>query len=132
MRLDCERLDCERMTLGISKNAASSRGQQCLFTDEPESPAQLTSPTGQHRRLHARAVYSTGVLPNNPTAGAAAPNQQRRRVARVSPTVFVTLLGHADTVQRLRRGETPEAIVQSWEPELALFREMRARYLLYR
>lgn len=44
----------------------------------------------------------------------------------------ITLLGHANTIGRLRRGETPEGIVPSWEPELALFREMRARYLLYR
>jgi uncharacterized protein YbbC (DUF1343 family) len=44
----------------------------------------------------------------------------------------ITLLGHAETVERLRRGDAPDAIVRSWTPELAAFSKMRARYLLYR
>ena len=45
---------------------------------------------------------------------------------------IITLLGNAQTVERLRRRETPQSIVRSWDPELEAFRRVRAKYLLYR
>ena len=45
---------------------------------------------------------------------------------------IIELLGNAETVGRLERGEDPAAIVASWEADLSAFRAMRARYLLYR
>ncbi len=44
----------------------------------------------------------------------------------------ITLLGNAQTVERLRRRESPEAIVRSWDAQLEAFRRVRAKYLLYR
>jgi uncharacterized protein YbbC (DUF1343 family) len=51
---------------------------------------------------------------------------------RFDVTRTIALLGHTGTVERLRRGETPETILRSWNSELEAFRLMRARYLLYR
>jgi uncharacterized protein YbbC (DUF1343 family) len=45
---------------------------------------------------------------------------------------ILTLLGNAETIERLRRGESPESIVRSWDAQLAAFRQVRAKYLLYR
>ena len=41
------------------------------------------------------------------------------------------LVASADTVARIERGETPEAIAASWEPGLSRFRARRAKWLLY-
>ena len=43
----------------------------------------------------------------------------------------IRLLGSAKTLARLRAGDDPVAIVQGWQAELAAFRKLRARYLLY-
>ena len=51
---------------------------------------------------------------------------------RFDVTRILTLLGNAETVERLRRGESPESIVRSWDPQLENFRRVRAKYLLYR
>lgn len=45
---------------------------------------------------------------------------------------MLTLLGSADTIARLKRGESPEKIIASWAPQLAAFEKIRAKYLLYR
>jgi uncharacterized protein YbbC (DUF1343 family) len=45
---------------------------------------------------------------------------------------MVTLLGSQSTVERLERGEAPKAIVAGWDGDLAKFRAMRAKYLIYR
>jgi uncharacterized protein YbbC (DUF1343 family) len=45
---------------------------------------------------------------------------------------LIALLGSQDTVARLEKGEAPSSIVRSWQPQLAAFRRMRAKYLLYR
>ena len=44
---------------------------------------------------------------------------------------YVRLLANADTLERLRRGESAEAIVRSWAAPLEQFRRARARALLY-
>ena len=44
---------------------------------------------------------------------------------------LISLLANRDTFERLERGETAGAIVDSWEQGLAKFRERRARHLLY-
>ncbi len=42
------------------------------------------------------------------------------------------LLGSQKTVERMERGDAPAEIVAVWAGELEQFREMRAKYLLYR
>ena len=42
------------------------------------------------------------------------------------------LLGSQKTVERMERGDAPAEIVAGWAGELEQFREMRAKYLLYR
>jgi uncharacterized protein YbbC (DUF1343 family) len=45
---------------------------------------------------------------------------------------MITLLGSQSTVERLERGDDPKAIVAGWDSDLAKFRAMRAKYLIYR
>jgi len=45
---------------------------------------------------------------------------------------MITLLGSQSTVERLERGDAPKAIVAGWDSDLAKFRAMRAKYLIYR
>jgi uncharacterized protein YbbC (DUF1343 family) len=45
---------------------------------------------------------------------------------------MITLLGAQSTVECLRRGDAPKAIVAGWDSDLAKFRTMRAKYLIYR
>jgi uncharacterized protein YbbC (DUF1343 family) len=45
---------------------------------------------------------------------------------------LIELLGSKDTVERLKRDELPASILRSWGSQLATFRRMRAKYLLYR
>jgi uncharacterized protein YbbC (DUF1343 family) len=45
---------------------------------------------------------------------------------------MITLLGSQSTVERLGRGDDPKAIVAVWDSDLAKFRAMRAKYLIYR
>jgi hypothetical protein len=44
---------------------------------------------------------------------------------------MVVLLGSQSTVERLERGDDPKGIVAGWAAELAEFRAMRAKYLIY-
>jgi uncharacterized protein YbbC (DUF1343 family) len=52
---------------------------------------------------------------------------QQFDVAKILP-----LLGNAETILRLRRGDAPASIVRSWAAPLEAFRRLRAKYLLYR
>jgi uncharacterized protein YbbC (DUF1343 family) len=42
------------------------------------------------------------------------------------------LLAHADTLERLKRGESADEIARSWQPRLEEFRRARAKALIYR
>ncbi|HEY6046401.1 MAG TPA: DUF1343 domain-containing protein, partial [Pyrinomonadaceae bacterium] len=44
---------------------------------------------------------------------------------------FLRLLANADALERLKRGDSAEAIVRSWAASLEQFRRVRARALLY-
>jgi uncharacterized protein YbbC (DUF1343 family)/CubicO group peptidase (beta-lactamase class C family) len=44
---------------------------------------------------------------------------------------MITLVGNADTIAKLKSGESPLRIVWDWQPDLDNFRKMRAKYLLY-
>jgi len=44
---------------------------------------------------------------------------------------YLRLLANADTLERLRRGDSAEAIVSSWAASLEQFKRARARALLY-
>jgi uncharacterized protein YbbC (DUF1343 family) len=46
-------------------------------------------------------------------------------------TKMIALVGNAETIRRLKAGDTPAAIVASWNAKLEAFRTMRAKYLLY-
>ncbi len=43
----------------------------------------------------------------------------------------ITLVGNADTVARVKRGDNPAWIVSDWTDELAEFRKLRTKFLLY-
>ena len=45
---------------------------------------------------------------------------------------YARLLVNADTLERVKRAEEPDAIERSWQPRLAEFRRARARVLLYK
>jgi uncharacterized protein YbbC (DUF1343 family)/CubicO group peptidase (beta-lactamase class C family) len=45
---------------------------------------------------------------------------------------YLRLLANADTLERLKRGESAEQIALSWQPALEEFRRVRARALIYR
>jgi uncharacterized protein YbbC (DUF1343 family)/CubicO group peptidase (beta-lactamase class C family) len=44
---------------------------------------------------------------------------------------YLRLLVNSDTLDRLKRGETPDELIRSWTPGLETFRRQRARVLLY-
>jgi uncharacterized protein YbbC (DUF1343 family) len=44
---------------------------------------------------------------------------------------MIELVGNAETLNQLERGEDPTAIVASWRKSLDLFRKMRTKYLIY-
>jgi uncharacterized protein YbbC (DUF1343 family) len=44
---------------------------------------------------------------------------------------YGVLLAHPPTLEALQRGDAPEQIVKSWQPELERFRKVRKEYLLY-
>ena len=44
---------------------------------------------------------------------------------------MILLVGNAATIERLTAGDAPGAIVAGWEKDLAAFRRMRGKYLLY-
>jgi len=45
---------------------------------------------------------------------------------------IMRLLGNDATAARLKAGEDPRQIVESWQADLAAFRQLRSRYLLYK
>ena len=45
---------------------------------------------------------------------------------------MVALVGNGETIERLLNGESPRTIVTGWDNELGAFRQVRAKYLLYR
>jgi uncharacterized protein YbbC (DUF1343 family) len=45
---------------------------------------------------------------------------------------IITLVGSQSTIDALQRGTSPAAIIKSWTPGLDKFRQVRAKYLLYR
>lgn len=45
---------------------------------------------------------------------------------------YLRLLAHADTLARLKRGESPDEITRSWQPQLEEFGRRRARALIYK
>ena len=51
---------------------------------------------------------------------------------RFQLTKTIALLGSQSTIERLLRGDGPEQIIAGWASELDEFRQMRAKYLLYR
>ena len=44
---------------------------------------------------------------------------------------IVLLLGSKSTVERLALGDSPEAVIRDWTPDLDKFRAVREKYLLY-
>jgi len=58
-------------------------------------------------------------------------------LAKVYPEKFevekiTELVGNAATIEQLSKGQAPQSIIASWEGGLKSFREMRAKYLLYK
>jgi uncharacterized protein YbbC (DUF1343 family) len=47
-------------------------------------------------------------------------------------TKMIALVGNAETIRRLKEGDSPAATVAAWDAELGAFRKIRAKYLLYR
>lgn len=45
---------------------------------------------------------------------------------------MVFLVGNAETIARLKRGDPPEEIIAGWKRDLDAFRLIRAKYLLYK
>jgi uncharacterized protein YbbC (DUF1343 family) len=100
------------------------------------SPAEFTPDSGLHagERCQGLAIAVTDRkaveamrLGVEIAAALADLHPDRFDVARI-----ITLLGNAQTVERLRRRESPESIVRSWDAQLEAFRRVRAKYLLYR
>ncbi len=57
-------------------------------------------------------------------------------LAKLYPDKFdvqktITLVGNQATIDRLKKGDLPSAIVADWADDLAAFRKLRAKYLLY-
>jgi uncharacterized protein YbbC (DUF1343 family)/CubicO group peptidase (beta-lactamase class C family) len=44
---------------------------------------------------------------------------------------IIELLGSAQALELIKKGDAPSRIVEAWEPELEAFRKLRAKYLLY-
>ena len=45
---------------------------------------------------------------------------------------LINIVANQDIVDAVARGDDPRAIAQSWQDELQKFRELRAKYLLYK
>jgi uncharacterized protein YbbC (DUF1343 family) len=52
--------------------------------------------------------------------------------AKFEAAKMIDLVGNTATIQQLTAGSDPAAIVASWNADLDVFREVRAKYLLYR
>jgi uncharacterized protein YbbC (DUF1343 family) len=46
-------------------------------------------------------------------------------------TKMIALVGNAETIRKVKAGDSPAEIVSSWSVALDVFRKMRAKYLLY-
>jgi uncharacterized protein YbbC (DUF1343 family) len=51
--------------------------------------------------------------------------------SKLNLAMMITLVGNADTIAALQKGESVDSIIASWKPALAAFRETRAKYLIY-
>jgi uncharacterized protein YbbC (DUF1343 family) len=51
---------------------------------------------------------------------------------KLDPAKMVGLAGNGETIKRLLNGDPPETIISGWDVELGAFRQIRAKYLLYR
>lgn len=51
--------------------------------------------------------------------------------AQFDPAKLLSLVGNAETVQKLADGVAPQTIVQAWSADLTAFENMRRRYFLY-
>ena len=45
---------------------------------------------------------------------------------------MIFLVGNAETIAQLNRGDSPDEIIAGWKKDLDAFRRNRAKYLLYR
>ena len=54
-----------------------------------------------------------------------------REVDGFEPARLERMVGHRAITRRLLAGESVAALERAWEPDLAAFRELRARYLRY-
>jgi uncharacterized protein YbbC (DUF1343 family) len=48
------------------------------------------------------------------------------------PAKLITLVGNQETVEKLVRGDSPDAIVNSWAASLAAFDANRRKYFIYK
>lgn len=51
---------------------------------------------------------------------------------KVAIDKIITLLGNSAALERLKKGDAPTRIVAEWEDDLAAFRKLREKYLLYK
>jgi len=100
------------------------------------SPAEFTPDSGLHAGERCQGV-SIAITDRSAVQAMRMGLEIAAALAELYPDHFdveriITLLGNAQTVERLRRRETPESIVRSWDAQLEAFRRVRAKYLLYR
>jgi len=51
---------------------------------------------------------------------------------KLEPAKMIALVGNGETIKRLLNGDPPETIISGWDVELGTFRQIRAKYLVYR
>jgi uncharacterized protein YbbC (DUF1343 family) len=51
---------------------------------------------------------------------------------RFDPEKLMILVANAETIKQLQDGTPPERIVESWNPDLAAFEQLRKKYFLYK
>jgi len=51
---------------------------------------------------------------------------------KFDPDVVRRLIGNEDTINRIKAGEDPRKIAETWKAGEKKFRKIRVRYLLYR
>jgi uncharacterized protein YbbC (DUF1343 family) len=92
-----------------------------------------TSSTFAGRRCEGVALHVDDRVSFQPvrTGVAVALTLLRLHAASWKPKAMGVLLGHPQTLAAILRGDGLDAIVSSWEPELAAFRARRAPFLLY-
>jgi uncharacterized protein YbbC (DUF1343 family)/CubicO group peptidase (beta-lactamase class C family) len=98
-------------------------------------PTKFTPRSGLHKDVPCEGVSI--VITDRPSVHSVLMGLEIAAVLRrLYPDHFqidkiMTLLGNAATLERLKKGDAPTRIVAEWEDELAAFRRMRAKYLLY-